>query len=213
MRRLSAFILFLSLSIISVSKLEASAPESTQITVDQSKIKSIEQALNRIANMQASFHQFNQQGEIAKGTFYLSRPGKIRWEYNTPSPIVIVGKGSLIAYFDKELDEVSYIGLEDVLAGLLTKDKIQLSGDIKILSLEEHDHIIYLALEQKDKPDQGQITLLLDATHYYLKGMSVKDTAGAITDVFFDVVNENVTFDAELFNYPRSTTLHRSGRK
>src|SRR5262245_5230708 len=62
-------------------------------------IGALEQAQRRVTDLKAPFHQaahnkaMNQTVE-ARGTLYLKKPGRLRWEYQTPTPQEIVSDGT-----------------------------------------------------------------------------------------------------------------------
>ncbi len=128
-------ILFISIliSCISFKVIAADIP-----AVNSQDIQKIEQYLNNITTLTAPFEQEDSTGGKASGIFYLARPGRLRWDYEPPTPILIVAKGSLVAYYDKELDEVSHVSLDDTLAGFLTRKNISFGDDgVKIAGFEK----------------------------------------------------------------------------
>src|SRR5271170_2918938 len=81
----------------------------------------VEDYLNGIKTMQADFLQIAPSGDESTGKFYLSRPGKIRWEYESPSRILIIVSGSLVSYYDYGLNQVSYTPSGSSLAEFLAR--------------------------------------------------------------------------------------------
>src|SRR4029079_11503560 len=59
---------------------------------DQAEVARIEQYLNSIRTMRSRFVQVGSDG-TARGTFYLSRPGKLRLEYESPVTILLIANG------------------------------------------------------------------------------------------------------------------------
>ena len=53
----------------------------------------------------------------SKGTFYLKRPGKFRWEYDSPVKQIIVADGKRVWVHDLELDQISHQGQDKALSG------------------------------------------------------------------------------------------------
>ena len=48
----------------------------------------------------ARFEQMDAVNKSLKGTFYLSRPGRLKFEYDPPAPFLIVANGSSLIYED-----------------------------------------------------------------------------------------------------------------
>jgi outer membrane lipoprotein carrier protein len=68
--------------------------------------------LRGLNSLQADFRQITlaaDGGEMieSSGTFYLLRPNRFRWDYETPSEQLIVADGKRIYVYDKELNQVT----------------------------------------------------------------------------------------------------------
>jgi outer membrane lipoprotein carrier protein len=182
---------------------------SAKAEVTEQDITRIERALNSITTFKASFTQTTEDGQISHGTFYLSRPGKIRWEYIKP-PVIIVGQKALIAYYDGELDEVSYMRLEDVLASFLTREAIDLHKDLKIVSLDKNNGLLQIKVVPSNPDTPGQLTLSFEDNSLILKGLEVLDNIGKKTNISFEGIEQGMVIQPSLFLYPKEK---RKGRK
>jgi outer membrane lipoprotein-sorting protein len=181
-----------------------SGPSPLQIEIYKNDISRIEQYLNGIKTFVSPFSQEDSAGKKSDGTFYLSRPGKLRWEYSPPTPILIIAKGSLLTYYDSELDEVSHVGLEDSLSGFLTRDVISFSDeDIEILKFTKEKGDMNVTIAQKGKEEEGALTLTFDANKVELKQMTIVDSIGKETRVWFDSPVYDKPLDKALFTLPK----------
>ena len=59
--------------------------------------------LSSLSTLVGSFVQVGPDGSKTKGEFYIQKPGKVRFEYDAPSPIAIVADGSSVAVRDRKL--------------------------------------------------------------------------------------------------------------
>lgn len=207
------FIVLILSIFISVSACAEGKPEDikkSSSAYNTEDIQKIEKYLNDINTLAAPFEQEDSSGAKTTGTFYLARPGRLRWDYDLPTPILIVAKGSLVAYYDKELDEVSHISLDDTMAGILTKQKISFSEDgAKILGLQKKDDEIHITITQNKKEDQGKLTMVFKASNIDLLRMEVVDSIGKTTIVRFKNLVYNKPLEKELFILPRVKTKLR----
>ena len=64
-----------------------------------------------IRTLAADFIQIAPDGAISRGRFYLKRPGRFRFEYEPPAPVLIVADGTYVNYFDIEQGQLSQIGV------------------------------------------------------------------------------------------------------
>jgi len=85
-------------------------------------LASLEAAQQRVQDLKASFQQsavnrtMNQTIE-ARGTLYLRKPGRLRWEYQTPTPQEIVSDGTRLWIYTPELKQVNVAPAPQALAG------------------------------------------------------------------------------------------------
>lgn len=149
------------------------APQTAQATgfyqKNQATLQQVEQYLNNITTLRATFSQTindNTSDRTAKqveGEFLLARPGRIRISYLRPNKFSIIVNKKRMAYYDQELDEITYFKTEQSLLGLLAQKHISFSNDtIKIVDYIEDDYGIDISLiSTVDKESNGQLTLLL----------------------------------------------------
>jgi outer membrane lipoprotein-sorting protein len=166
----------------------------------QNLISSIEAYLNSIDSLVAEFIQIAPDGTTSDGTFFLSRPGRVRWQYNPPVPIIIVvNKGKLI-YRDYDLDQISHSSADHVVASFLTRQLIRLTGsDVEIIDLNQKDSVTRLTVRQKNKEDQGLLTLIFSDKPMQLKKLEMTDATGQITSVSFRKMKQGEVLDDGLF--------------
>jgi len=159
----------------------------------------IEDYLNDLTTVQAQFTQVAADGAITTGMFYLQRPGKMRWEYNPPTPVLMVSNGGTMTYFDRELAQTSYIPIEDTPAGILVKDHISLTNELGVKQLEEHAGAVRITLYQPEKPDNGELTLEFSDRPLALRNLSAIDATGQETTVSFNNAVFGQPIDPALF--------------
>ena len=166
----------------------------------------VESYLTSLTTVTADFNQVNPDGSLAAGKFYLKRPGKMRWAYAPPTPILLLSDGKRVIYYDSELDQVTYIGMDDTLAGFLAQKVITLdSATTRLTKLETLPGLIRATMVQKTKPDEGSLTLEFSDNPLALRQMSIVDATGQTTHVQL----QNATFGAPvddklfLFQGPR----------
>ena len=95
---------------------------------ENADLNKIENYLNNINTLEASFVQMSSNGGSAEGKIYIEKPSKIRMEYTAPDPLLIVGNGDYIIYNDKELDQITNIDYKDIPATMILSNKIKFDG-------------------------------------------------------------------------------------
>lgn len=163
-------------------------------------IARVEVYLSQLSTIKARFNQVAPDGSVQTGTFFLKRPGKMRWEYDPPTPVLLVSNGSTITYYDSDLGQVNYIDINDTLAGFLTRNDIQLdNAATKVTKFEAATDVIRITVVDATKPTEGALTLEFVDRPLQLKFMTVSDAAGAETHVQLQGAEYGSALDNSLF--------------
>ncbi len=165
----------------------------------QEDIARIERYLNELTTLDSRFVQFSGQG-IAEGRIILSRPGEMRIEYEPPIPVLMVAKGFLLMYHDRDLGQTSYLPVSETPASFLLEDVIRLSGDVDITGFERGPASIRITVIQTETPDAGSVTLTFEDAPLRLVKWHVKDAQGNEVDVALLEPKFGVEVDPDLFS-------------
>ena len=144
-------------------------------------VQRIEDYLNNITTARARFRQkVSATGDVADGSLYIQRPGRMRVEYDPPVPMLVVSDGTFLIYYDRDLEQVTYLPLSSTPASVvLTGDNIDLqAGDLMITGFEQHENIFRLTLVLRADPKAGSITLVFDFNPMHLTMWSITDAQG-----------------------------------
>jgi outer membrane lipoprotein-sorting protein len=72
----------------------ANAASNDQLSEAQlAVVKKLGDYFNSLTTMKGEFTQVSPKGNVSAGVFYISKPGKMRFEYAPPNPFVIVSDG------------------------------------------------------------------------------------------------------------------------
>lgn len=187
----------------------AAAPVSRFSDADAASIARVEAYLTAIPSIVADFNQVSADGSTGSGKFYLKRPGKMRWQYNPPTPILLVSNGASVTYYDASLDQVSYVGMDDTMAGFLARREIKLDSEsTKLTQFEAADGVIRATMVQRKKPDEGSLTLEFNENPLQLRQMAVVDATGNSTRIQLQNATFGPVLDDRLFVFedPRGVT-------
>lgn len=146
------------LGVLALSVLTA-GPAGAAPALDEA-LQSLETAYRGVRDLKAGFQQaaFNRTMNYtleAKGTLYLKKPGKLRWEYTAPTPQEIVSDGKRLWVYTPELQQVNVSEAPDVLTGP-AGSFLQGLGQVR-----EHFRARFLNPAQPTEPDGG---VVLDLT-------------------------------------------------
>jgi outer membrane lipoprotein-sorting protein len=187
---------------------EPKGMKPTALTVtDDTKIDrpaSIVQAetyLRGLVTAKARFLQTAPDGTQLIGTFYLNRPGKLRFEYDDPIKDFVVADGFFIYFYDSQLQQQTNAPIGQTLADFLLRADLHLSGDVKVTKVERGGELLKITLIQTNDPDAGSLTLGFKESPFELKKWRVVDAQGAITEVELFQLQSGVKLAGTLFVY------------
>lgn len=201
---LSALALAVALSLPAVPAWPALSPFRLSQS-DLAEIARVEKYLNGLRTLKARFRQESQQGERAAGTFYLSRPGKMRLEYDPPINDFIVSDGWFIFHWDAELKQQTHQPLSNNLANLILRENLKLSGDVAVSDVDRTRGMLELTLVEAEDPGNGRMTLVFADGPLRLQSWRVVDAQGLTTVVALDNVQTGVKLDDKLFYFRNPT--------
>ncbi|WP_025897269.1 LolA family protein [Sneathiella glossodoripedis] len=166
---------------------------------DQESVARVEAYLNEITTLKARFLQINAEGQYARGTVLINRPGRARFEYDPPAQILVVADGTWLVFHDKELEETNRIPLYSTPISVILKEKVELKGDVTVTSVEKDGGILRINIIDTDEPDQGGLTLVFTLAPFELRKWLVTDAQGSTTSVAISEVEEGLSFEPKLF--------------
>jgi outer membrane lipoprotein-sorting protein len=164
-----------------------------------SVIDNIEKYLNNISSLTADFIQIDASGESSTGILYILRPGKLRWQYHPPVPILIVVNDSLLTYYDFELKQVSNASAANNMIGFLARKNISFTKDVKVTDIIANAGSIRINLTQLAKDRNEKINLIFNQDPILIKKIEIIDEAGNFTSITLNNVKYGVKIDPKLF--------------
>lgn len=144
--------------------------------------------LSSLSTLVGNFVQVGPDGSKTQGDFYIQKPGKMRVEYDPPSPIDIVADGSSVVVRDRKLATQDVYPLSQTPLRFLLSDRIDLMKDTNVVSVTADDLFISVIIEEKQAlVGTSRLLLMLGAKDGQLKQWTVTDPQGY--DTTFAVYN------------------------
>lgn len=168
---------------------------------DRADIARVEAYLNGIRTLHARFRQTAPNGSTSGGQVWLERPGRLRFEYDPPSPFLLVGGHGLLVFHDNQLKQTSNIPLGSTPLGLLLQDNLRLSGDVTVTGLTRAPGQLQLRLLRTKSPADGTLTLVFADAPLALRQWSVVDAQRQETRVTLYNIELGGTFKQSLFEF------------
>jgi outer membrane lipoprotein-sorting protein len=150
-----------------------------------------------VRTMTGEFVQFGPKGEQTGGTFYIERPGKIRFNYNN-SPIRVISDGESVVINNRKLDTWDLYPLSKTPLKLLLADRIDLGGG-RLQNVKQEPDMTTLVLGDKSIFGDSKITMMFDPKSYELKQWTITDAQKLDTTVMIFNVRSGVRFTDDMF--------------
>lgn len=160
--------------------------------------------LNEIVNMKGEFTQTSPRGQIASGVFYISKPGKMRFEYAPPSPLLVVSDGRWVTVKNTKRKRDDQYPLSATPLKLVLADEVNLFEQAVILKVESHENLVAITMQEKDQLVAGQLTMVFDREANDLVQWIILDGKGQRTSVQLSNVDKEAQPDPKLFVVKRS---------
>lgn len=192
----AAFFLFIGISMASAAPVPAPlTPHDTLL------LQRVAAYMNDISTMTANFQQIASSGAVSTGQVWVSRPGRMRFAYNPPDPIVLLADATSVYYFDKQLDQVSKYDLRQTPAWFFLRDPISFGGDVTVTQFQEVGNVMRVSVVETAEPDAGSLTLVFTENPLALRQWIVVDQQGKTTTVSLSGLRFGVALDPRLFQY------------
>ncbi len=167
--------------------------------------------LSSLQTLVGNFVQVGPDGTKTKGDFYIQKPGKVRFEYDAPTPIEIIADGSSLAVRDRNLTTQDIYPLSQTPLRFLLSDRIDLMKDTNVVSVTADDVFISVTIEEKQAlVGTSRLMLMIGAKDGQLKQWTVTDPQGYDTTVAVYNLDATKKVDPGLFKidftrYPTSS--------
>lgn len=179
----------------------ASAAKAVKLTAEQAAaVNAISDYFNSFRTIQGEFTQISPRGTVSRGVFYISKPGKMRFEYAPPNPFLIVADGRWLTIKNTVKERGDQFPLSQTPLRLVLAEKVDLLRDTRILDFEEQDGITSITVEDKESSlGSGRLVLVFDRARNTLQQWVVIDGKGRRTTVSLENVVAGVRPDPKLF--------------
>ena len=177
----------------------ATAPVAVLTPQDSAELHRIATYLQNIRTMTATFHQAVANGGAASGHVWMSRPGKMRFQYDPPNELLLLADTFYLYSWDPELKSMQKVGLKSTPAWFLLRDPISFSADIAVTRFEHSGNTVRVTVVQAAEPNQGSLTMEFTENPLVLRQWTVVDQKGKTTTVTLSDLQFGMALDPNLF--------------
>lgn len=155
-------------------------------------------ALSDVKTAQGSFTQVDQGGS-SSGAFYISRPGKVRFEYKQPEPMFLVSDGVSVSIEEPKRGSYDAVPLSSTPLNLFLRSNVNLQRDGSVTDVQTSNGSHFVTMVDKTGEAEGKMILEFRASDFELLGWRAIDGAGGETRVKLTDIKTNVSLKPALF--------------
>ncbi len=170
-----------ALAVVAIAPVAAQSPVRSD--ADRADIARVETYLAGVKTLEARFLQIGPDGSTAEGKFYLSRPGKLRLDYDAPNPNLLIADGRALAHIDRSMKTISYLPLDSTPAGVLVRADVKLAGDVTVTGIERGPGVLRMGIVQTSDPRAGRLILEFAERPFQLSSWRMIDAQGLTTRI------------------------------
>jgi outer membrane lipoprotein-sorting protein len=156
--------------------------------------------LSNVRQLHGNFVQVGPDGSKSEGEFTLQKPGKIRFDYNPPSPIELIADGSSVVVRDRKLATQDLYPLSQTPLRFLLADRIDLMHDTNVIGVYADDVFATVVIEERQiLGGTHRVMLMFGAQDLQLRQWTVTDPQGYDTTVAVYNLDAKFTPDPNMF--------------
>jgi len=159
--------------------------ESAAMTPEQrALVDKINAYMSSMQVLNGNFIQVGPDGRKSQGTFYIQKPGKVRFEYDAPSPMELIADGQTVVVRDRNLATQDVYPLSQTPLRFLLAERVNLLRDTNLIAVYADDVFITAVVEEKNGVvGTSRLMIMFSAKDMQLKQWTVTDPQGYDTTV------------------------------
>lgn len=179
----------------------AALPQAAMAAADPVAAQKIADHFSSVKTMMGEFVQFGPRGEQTGGKFFIQRPGKLRFNYDKPSPMRVIADGKNVVIGNVKLKTWDLYPLSKTPLSLLLSEKIDL-GNKMVRDVKQEADLTTIVLGDKTIFGDSTITLMFDPKTFDLRQWTITDVQAKDTSVMIFNVQNGVQLDPSVFEIP-----------
>jgi outer membrane lipoprotein-sorting protein len=156
-------------------------------------------SLEQIRTIEAKFRQVSPKGAVSTGALTLARPGRLRIEYDAPSPLLVVSDGTRVTISDRAFKTADSVPLRATPLFFILKSNVNLSRDATVTEVTRQGDAVFITARDRKREIDGQITIELRGPNLQLAGWRIVDGQSGATSITLLETRTPSRLDPKLF--------------
>src|ERR1051325_9856656 len=160
------------------------APNASLTPPQRAVIERVERYLSNMQVLNGQLVQVGPDGRRTQGEFHIQKPGKVRFDYDPPSPIDIIADGQTVVVRRRNLATQDIYPLSQTPLRFLLSDHVNLLTDTNLVAVYADDVFVTVVVEEKAGiVGTTRLMIMFSAKDMQLKQWTVTDPQGYDTTV------------------------------
>lgn len=169
---------------------------------DKARIASATAYLQALGTAHGRFEQTDYRGRKSTGNWYLARPGKMRFEYDAPTSLLIVSNGKTVSMWDPRLQSFDQYPLSETPLSLFLARQIRFDQGVIVTAVSSNAQGFTLKARDRRKSVEGSVVLGFDQAPngaLALREWTITDAQNRATNVKLTSFSRDSAQKADLF--------------
>ena len=192
----------------------AALPAAAQTSLsaeDRATLQTAQTYLQNLTSAQGTFVETGPGGQQRRGSFYLQRPGKMRFEYTDPAGLLVVSDGYNVKRYDPRLQVFRQVPLGATPLSTFLARNVRLDQGVRIDRVTRMQSGAFaLTVRDSAKPNEGSVILAFAGSPLRLQEWTITDAQGGRTRTQLTALQPASGLAASLFQLRDPT--RRPGR-
>lgn len=171
---------------------------------DQLSLGEISNYLNGMKTAKADFRQINDDGSVSTGELYISRPGKMRFEYDPPNDALVIAETLAVKIIDRKSNQPpETYPLNRTPLSLILGRNIDLRGDSMVVGHSYDGEATVVIAQDPRNPEIGTIRMRFSDDPIQLQDWTIEDETGGRTQIMLSGLETGMDLPRSLFDASR----------
>ena len=177
----------------------AKAPPPPLSAADKALVDRAAAYLDGLGQVRGRFSQTDTRGTMSQGELYLSRPGKARFDYQSPASLLVVSDGHAVLVYDRRLKTFDRYPLGATPLALFLQKHVRLDQKVEVTRVDRVPGGFTLVARDGGHKARGYIMLTFDDNPIALREWTILDAQGGRTSVRLGALEPASGLDPKLF--------------
>jgi outer membrane lipoprotein-sorting protein len=183
-----------------ITPVMAAKAQAMEVTPEiRDAVDRINAYFNSFQTLKGDFVQTSPKGRSIRGVMHLAKPGKLRFEYEPPSPLLIASDGKWLTIKNKDKEKGDQVPLSSTPLRLIAASKLNLLQEAAVVNFQQDGGFTTVGLADKKGSLAGQIMLVFDDGRNELQQWIIIDGKGQKTTVQLGNLEKDVKINPKLF--------------